>query len=307
MTKLKTAAIYGALIGDACGVPYEFRPAHELPDYHQLDMIPPKDFNRTWASIPTGTFSDDGAQVLCLLETLLKSKDGNVDVQYLTESLQDWLRYGYMSVDGKTFDVGNQTSAALQYGSDNLNDVRYNGNGSLMRSIPVGLVSDSPNQIIHNSFVHSGITHPHMRSRVSCALYSLISFYMLQGKKVYDAYAVAVEDVKKFSETRHDVAEIIRTLSEIDDFQNHESTGTGYVVDCFWTSVKVVHASTSYEDAIKRAIAYGNDTDTTACVAGGLAGIKHGLDSIPSRWRKHLRGMDLINPLIAKMSARDYK
>jgi ADP-ribosylglycohydrolase len=48
---------------------------------------------------------------------------------------------------------------------------------------------------------------------------------------------------------------------------------------------------------VKAAIAFGNDTDTTACIAGGLAGIHFGFDAIPLRWLDILRGRELVKPL----------
>ena len=56
-----------------------------------------------------------------------------------------------------------------------------------------------------------------------------------------------------------------------------------------------------YERVVKAAIALGNDTDTTACVAGGIAGIRDGAGAIPERWLSRLRGRDLVDPLLAKL------
>jgi ADP-ribosylglycohydrolase len=57
----------------------------------------------------------------------------------------------------------------------------------------------------------------------------------------------------------------------------------------------------SYEAVVKAAIALGHDTDTTACIAGGLAGIKYGVDAIPERWMQVLRGKDLVEPLLDEL------
>jgi ADP-ribosylglycohydrolase len=74
-------------------------------------------------------------------------------------------------------------------------------------------------------------------------------------------------------------------------------TGTGYVVDCLHSARFALEQST-YEGVVKAAIALGNDTDTTACVAGGLAGVRDGVAAIPSRWREALRGRELFEPLL---------
>ncbi len=60
--------------------------------------------------------------------------------------------------------------------------------------------------------------------------------------------------------------------------------GSGYVVDCL-RSARLALTAGSYESVVRAAIRLGNDTDTTACVAGGLAGLRDGIEGIPQRWR----------------------
>ena len=78
--------------------------------------------------------------------------------------------------------------------------------------------------------------------------------------------------------------------------------GSGYVVDCL-NSARLVLDAGSYESVVKAAIALGNDTDTTACVAGGIAGLRDGVKAIPDRWRSALRGRDLYEPLLYHLIA----
>ena len=63
---------YGLLIGDALGVPYEFYEAEKLPPYEEIEMLPPAGFRKTYPKVDAGTWSDDGAQALCLMDSLLK-------------------------------------------------------------------------------------------------------------------------------------------------------------------------------------------------------------------------------------------
>jgi ADP-ribosyl-[dinitrogen reductase] hydrolase len=60
----------------------------------------------------------------------------------------------------------------------------------------------------------------------------------------------------------------------------------------------------SFERVVREAIGHGRDTDTTACVAGGLAGARHGVAAIPARWLTALRGRELAEPLIEALVAR---
>lgn len=78
-----------------------------------------------------------------------------------------------------------------------------------------------------------------------------------------------------------------------------KSNGSGYVVDCL-KSAKFSLQQSNYEDVIKTAIALGRDTDTTACVAGGIAGLYYGFEAIPQQWLDQLRGKDLVEPLLKK-------
>ena len=84
-----------------------------------------------------------------------------------------------------------------------------------------------------------------------------------------------------------------------------EERGTGYVIDCLKSAFKIIRESNSYEDAIKKSIALGNDTDTTAAVVGGLAGIIYGFENIPTRWYEEIRGKEKILELIDKIHFED--
>jgi ADP-ribosylglycohydrolase len=79
--------------------------------------------------------------------------------------------------------------------------------------------------------------------------------------------------------------------------------GSGYVVDTLRTTVRLLATEATYEGVVKAAVAVGNDTDTTAAVAGGLAGVRDGVSSIPTRWQHALRGRDLVEPLLSELLA----
>ena len=85
--------------------------------------------------------------------------------------------------------------------------------------------------------------------------------------------------------------------------QRHHPQGTGYVVDTLW-SADFALDSDSFEEVIRKAIALGNDTDTTACVAGGLAGLIFGYEGLPKNWLIYLKGQDLVERLIMPLLNR---
>ena len=69
----------------------------------------------------------------------------------------------------------------------------------------------------------------------------------------------------------------------------YDFAGSGYVVDSLRSAHWANH-NKSYEQVVKAAISLGDDTDTTACIAGGIAGLRFGRDTIPASWRDRLRG-----------------
>ena len=136
--------VYGLLIGDAVGVPYEFHEAVDIPAENLIDMVPPEGFHRAHGGVPCGTWSDDGAQALCLLDSLLEK--GEFDLKDFADKLAEWWYHGYRAVDNKVFDIGVQTSQALMaYASGRpaeecgMLNPNGKGNGALMRVLPLAL------------------------------------------------------------------------------------------------------------------------------------------------------------------------
>ena len=60
----------------------------------------------------------------------------------------------------------------------------------------------------------------------------------------------------------------------------------------------------SFEKVVKTAISLGDDTDTTACIAGGIAGLKFSINGIPERWKDNLRGKEIYEPMLEKLLER---
>jgi len=79
-----------------------------------------------------------------------------------------------------------------------------------------------------------------------------------------------------------------------------EPTGGGYVVESVRSAKYLLFKYDNYENVVKGAVSLGNDTDTTAAIAGGLAGIAFG--SIPDRWSSALRGKDAVDELLKRLS-----
>jgi ADP-ribosyl-[dinitrogen reductase] hydrolase len=297
--------LWGLLVGDAVGVPYEFHPPHELPPLHALEMIPPAGFQRAHAGVPPGTWSDDGAQALALLASLLDHD--RLDLADFGRRLATWYEHGELAVDNRVFDVGVQTSQAIramlggappeQAGPAH---EHANGNGSLMRVLPLALWHQGTDaELVRDAHAQSLVTHGHLRSQVCCALYCLWARRTLQAAP--DPWADAADTLRAiYGVTSAAYAEL---EWQVRPDEILEGRGSGYVVDCLRSARQAVAAG-SYEQVVKAAIALGHDTDTTACVAGGIAGIRDGAAAIPERWLGQLRGKELAEPLLQRLLQR---
>jgi ADP-ribosylglycohydrolase len=294
--------IWGLLVGDALGVPYEFHHAASIPPPETIDFDPPAEFSRSHDGVPPGTWSDDGAQALCLLASLLDR--GELDVEDLMRRLTNWYERGYMAADGRVFDIGMQTSTALMAfragtpaADSGPRTERDNGNGALMRVLPLALWhTGTDDDLIRDARRQSVVTHGHVRSQLCCALYCLWARRILEQQK--DPWRSAVETLRKRlapgSEEYVELEGVIRPDEDL------PVSGTGYVVDSLH-SARVVLQAGGYEAVVKAAIRLGNDTDTTAAIAGGIAGLRDGLTRIPQRWRDGLRDRERFTPLIEQL------
>jgi ADP-ribosylglycohydrolase len=299
--------VLGLLVGDAMGVPYEFHAAHELPPTEALDMVPPPGFRRAHG-VPPGTWSDDGAQALCLLESLLEN--GRLSVDDFVGRMLRWLNDGYMAVDARVFDVSAQTLSALRAlklgvasrEAASRSPSGYN-NGSLARAMPLALLEHgSDAKLVENAHLQSRVTHPHPRCEVSCALLCLWARYELDGRgeawdSAYRRLLALYHDAVPF---RWEPVFAEELIANYGPGRRALPRGSADVVDCL-RSAMVASKEKGFEDVVKAAVAYGRSAGTTACIAGGIAGMRCGPDGIPERWIKALRGHDIVDPILARL------
>lgn len=293
-----SGGLIGLLVGDALGVPYEFHPPGEIPSFADIEFDPPSDFRRAHASVRPGTWSDDGAQALCLLASLLH-RDA-FDADDFAKRLINWHEHGYMAVNGHVFDIGMQTAEAigrLRAGVAPLEaggDAEFSqGNGSLMRVLPLALWhKGSDTALVRDAHDQSRLTHGHTTVQACCALYCLWARRMLEGTG--DAWSAALVTLRTIYRDHPQYAQALER--EILPLVGSNPGGTGFVIDSLLSAKRALEAPT-YESVVKTAIAFGYDTDTTACVAGGIAGIRDGLKMIPLRWRESLKGREVLDPL----------
>ncbi|WP_298408465.1 ADP-ribosylglycohydrolase family protein [uncultured Chloroflexus sp.] len=294
--------LYGLLIGDALGVPYEFHPPTALPPPKQIDMQPPVGFPRSHPNVPPGTWSDDGALALALLDSLLTCD--RLDLEDFALKLRKWYEQGAYTPDGIVFDAGIQTVKAIQALQSGIPPYRSgpagehdNGNGSLMRVLPLALWHTGDDRaLVADAHMQSLPTHGHLRAQICCALYCLWARYELAGDEAaWSTASDRLRDIYGNGQARIELETYVRPDDPL------PGEGKGYVVDTLRSARWAVMQGTSFEAVVRAAIGLGYDTDTTACVAGGIAGIRYGLSGIPEGWRQQLRGQELVQALLARL------
>jgi len=304
MNKLKTLnALMGLCVGDALGVPVEFIPRNRLQQNLVTDMMAYGTHNQ-----PAGTWSDDSSLAFCLAESLCKE----YDLQDIAKKFVSWYKDALWTPHGRVFDIGIATSKALhklnQGVSPLLSGGRVesdNGNGSLMRILPlIFYIKDMP--IIERfKMVNevSGITHAHIRSVLACFIYCEYALLLLAGKEKTEAYTQMQQTVNQFMQnspvaTIQEQTLFDRILQEnIKHCTIDNIYSSGYVVSTLEASFWCFLNTENYTDAVLKAVNLGEDTDTTGCVTGGLAGLYYGLEAIPIDWRNAIVKKEAIEKL----------
>lgn len=258
MDKLKSA-IYGLAVGDALGVPFEFK---ERGTFRCEGMTG----YGTWNRAP-GTWSDDTSMTLATLDSIKEKKC--IDTVDMMKRFCNWLHKGEYTADGDTFDVGTTTRMALDRGSG-LDDYYSNGNGSLMRILPLAFTDATDDEIR----AVSAITHAHKISTDACVEYVHLARQLIGGKPIH--------------------------RDEIKNKSMEEIKSSGFVLHTLEASIWCLLNTSSYKEAVLTAVNLGEDTDTTAAVVGGLAGIVYGYDSIPGDWIEELKNKELIDAILKK-------
>ena len=281
--------LWGAIVGDALGVPVEFHSRAERKKDPVTGMRGEGTFN-----LPPGSWSDDSSLMLCTVEGLL---DG-----FSTESIGRlfvrWLKDGYWTPFGYAFDVGYTTAKSIKKveGGDiepelaGGTDERDNGNGSLMRILPVGIYySSSPvSELLNNVHKASSLTHRHPRSQMACGFYCLMAVLLLKGATIPDAYTFAIGQFKKHYTKcpyAYELSHFERILSTaVVSLPERKIKSSGYVIHTLEAALWCLLTTNSFSEAVLKAVNLGEDTDTTGIVTGGLAGIYYGLESVPAEW-----------------------
>lgn len=299
------SAIFGHAAADALGVPVEFCSRQELDGNPVKEMIGFGTY-----PYPKGTWSDDTSMSLCALDVL---KDGALDWDKIMQNFKRWFDKGEYTPSGVCFDIGGGCMRAINnyslFGIPALEcggrEEDSNGNGSLMRILPFILFAELGGfegdalEMIHNA---SALTHAHIRSKIGCGIYYFIVCELIKESSldsVYRGLELARESYGGHPELEYYGRIFAAGFKEL---ERDEIKSSGYVVDTLEAAVWCILNTDNYRDCVLTAVNLGGDTDTVAAVAGGMAGVLYGYDSIPAEWLELLIKREYIERMCVTAS-----
>lgn len=298
--------IIGFAIGDALGVPAEFKSREELRRNPITDMIGYGTYN-----VPKGTWSDDTSMTLATMDSIISTN--KIDANDIADKFLKWFRNAEYTATNETFDIGRTTLKALakyelkiEEASNCGEYTEYsNGNGSLMRILPIAYYIHCK-EIIDEKKIYdiikqvSSITHAHEISILGCYIYVRFVLELLKGKDKIQAYHTIQQlDYNMFKkETIDKYSRILK--NDIQNLDEENIFASGYIISTLEAAMWLFLNSNDYNSTILKAVNLGEDTDTVAAVTGGLLGIYYGIENIRNSWKKELKKYDYIISLCSK-------
>lgn len=297
-------SIIGHAIGDAMGMPTEFYQRKNLLKNPITEMIGSEKTQQQ-----AGSWTDDTSMEIATIDSFIQNNEFNYS-DIMTKWC-DWLNKGEYTPNGDCFDVGRTCLRAcrnfttgiepVKCGLDSINS---NGNGSMMRILPVALYSYykklSDEEMRKLSDDISSLTHRHDVSKLGCYMYNKFIINLLSGMTKEEAYKyMQKDDYSMYS--KESILTYNRLLnSDISKRNINDISSSGYIVDTWECVLWIILNAKSYKDVIIASTNIGNDTDTIGAIAGSMAGIIYGYESIPKLWLNKLVKKDYLMDLALK-------
>ena len=275
-------ALVGLAVGDALGAPLEGRPPGTFTPLEDL-------VGGGAHRLEAGQWTDDTAMALALADSILEH--GRLDESDLIAKFAQWRDEGAWSCTGRCFDIGITTSAAIdrwQRSGDPFagsSDPMTAGNGSLMRLAPVAIAFAADPEALRDAAVRQSLTtHAAPAAVAACEAYAMLLADVLSGLALDDALVRLAARAGAI-----EVPEIAAIAAgSWRGKRRRDIRSSGYVVHSLEAAIWCVARSSSFEEAVLTAANLGDDADTTAAIAGQLAGALYGASGIPAHWLEKL-------------------
>jgi len=285
LDKIK-GGIFGVAVGDALGVSCEFMdPVQIKRMYGYVTEI-------TGGGIfmfEEGEVSDDTEMTIAVAKGILKNSDNpipSIGEEFIRWS--DTLPKDMGIITEKVFEVYDGDWFYAAELAHRMNMGRSAGNGSLMRVLPVALFYSVLSQSIRIAHLQSKMTHHDDLASEACVLYTKIAHRLLNGESLRTS-------IKN---------EVTGTVYETVLYGEPSCDPDGYVVHTLQSVLYVLLSTNSFEEVVQTCTNNGFDADTTSAIAGGLAGIYYGFESIPKRYVDKLIKKDELLELSSNIASK---
>ena len=297
--------ILGFCIGDMLGVPVEFSSRIERKKDPVKELRAYGTYHQGF-----GVWSDDSSLMIALLVNLAEGYSLDKLAQYFVKYYQE----GLFTPEGKMFDIGNSTRFAIENIMNGVPPVECggntecdNGNGSLMRILPIAYleIEDYERRKIVEEV--SSITHRHKRSILAGIIYINFLANILKGMSKDEAYDKTIDYVMKECKEDYQTEfnHFNRILNKSIIHEKEENIkSSGYVVDTLEAVFWLMFNGNSHAEIVLNAVNLGGDTDTIAAIAGGLAGAYYGYSKLNKRWVQNIARLDDIKCYIDEFSSK---
>lgn len=291
-------SVIGFSIGDAFGVPVEFLERDYVKSLNLKEMI------TGTHNVKRGSWSDDTSMIIATMDSIINN-NGNIDFKDIMNNFIKLVDNGEFTSLGYAFDVGNTITKCLnKYRETNneldsgCNDLMDNGNGSLMRILPISLYcilnNLSNEEIIEIINISSSLTHSHEISKLGCLIYTIYLKEIVNSKNKLNAFEAIINyDYSKYSQ---DSLKVYNRLLNEDflDITEDEIKSTGYIVDTLESVIYSINSSKNYKESVITSVNLGIDTDTIGALTGAVAGIIYGIGDVPDNWLNDLAKKDYL-------------
>nr|QBK89453.1 MAG: ADP-ribosylglycohydrolase [Mimivirus LCMiAC02] len=310
--------VYGGLIGDAMGVQFEFLPTEQVKIPSKLTYE-----NSPFLNIEHGRWSDDGDNIILLLQTMTECNNSKIKFHMLyAKKLKFWANNGICELGDKTsIGCGNTVYTTVcdkifekdphKAAFNTYQKRKSNSNGAIMKIAPLGMLSDEQ-EIITNTINVSKVTHYSTLSQAACLSITLLIHYIITERfnpfdsnetlKIIDHIINKVfKNVESL--TLYEKQEFVKYIrvKKLDDLDLNEEFNVTYCLKTLGTAFwALCNIHKSYKYLMKNIYSKGGDTDTNGAVAGAIVGCCKGYTGLPENWLKNLKYKEYIEKQIKK-------
>lgn len=296
-------SLLGLAAGDALGTTVEFK---HPGDFEPVETVA----GGGVFGLRPGEWTDDTSMALCLAESLVECR--GFDPADQMQRYCRWKNEGYLSSNGRCFDIGGTVMSALRHFertgdaySGSL-DPHAAGNGSLMRLSPIPLFfARDPRAAISHAAESSRTTHGAAEAVDACRYMAALILGALDGAAkdellggVFEPFAGVWDD----EPLAPAIAAVAAGSFKRPDPPALSGSG-GYVVPSLEIALWAFYHGRNFKEGALMAVNLGFDADTYGAIYGQLAGAFHGESGIPEDWRKVLAERELIISLADRLFA----